>query len=458
MSVFKRAFFALLLENHAVRLYGGEAGEFSERAAFTPDATGQAALTAWLQTQQAPAVHVLVNLPEAAELRENIPHLRGSERRAVLARKLNQHFGDNPFVMATRLGAETVGLRQEESLRLTALPRAPLQGWLDALCGTPLAGIYDVPQLVSILARQQTRWPPLCLVLTLHHDAIRQTLLSAGRVLFSRLLSRPTDAGVEWIADETERLRAYLGRQRLIAADADLPVFLLMPADRQEELRRAFARPGLEKCVLQALSSAHAMSGDLLLLQTLARHPPRSQYAPAALRRDYLRPRRQRVALCAGALILLAGALWGGVNLSEANALQTRTADLHLKIEQTQAQYRAEASRHPALPPAFDTEAARRLLAAYDQHVDATPPTQMLTDLHTLSIWLDQHPEIRLDKLRWQAEVRTLSLEGTATPANFVRFSRTLAGRNIEHEIQQAPAANAGDAAFRLFIYCGSAA
>ena len=74
-------------------------------------------------------------------------------------------------------------------------------------------------------------------------------------------------------------------------------------------------------------------------------------------------------------------------------------------------------------------------------------------DLQTLSIWLNRHPQIRLDKLSWLAEGRTLTLAGTTTPANFARFIRDLAAQNVAHKTQQSPAEE--DAAFHLSIYFG---
>ncbi|GHT96478.1 hypothetical protein AGMMS49545_21540 [Betaproteobacteria bacterium] len=436
MSAFKRSIFILLLENPSVCLYGRTAGEFTQIASFTPDAAGQAELATWLQkNHRLPAVHLLVNLPETAEARDNIPHLRGGERRALLARKLQQQFGGNPFVMATSLGTETVGLRQEENLRLVALPQSVLQGWIAALRDTPIAGIYDVPQLIERLVRQQT-CPSVCLILTLHQHALRQTLLFAGRVVFSRLLGRPPETGANWIAEETERLRAYAGRQHFIAADADLAVYLL-------------TQNGLEKW--QAAGFDPAVSSVPLLLQTLAQYPPRPQYAPAALRRNHLLPFRRRAAVGVGALILLAGVLWGSGHLADARKQHTRTALLRLDIEQMQNKYRTEASQLPALPTEFDADTARRLLAAYDRQLDAASPEEMLTDLQTLSIWLERHPDIRLEKLQWLAEGRTLMLEGTATPANFARFIRDLTQHDVAHDIQQTP--DDDDSPFQLSIH-----
>ena len=435
MFVFKRAFFVLLLESHAVRLYGRTAGEFTPLATFAPDAKGQAALATWLQSHRLPAARFLVNLPEGAEVRERIPHLSGSERRMLLARKLQQQFGDNPFVMATRLGTETVGLRQEEKLRLVALPQNTLQGWLAALHGTPIAGIYDVPQLIERLARQHA-CPLVCLVLTLHQDALRQTLLFAGRVVFSRLLNRPAESGADWITEETERLRAYASRQRLIAADADLHVYSL-------------TQDGLEEW--QTADFDHAAASDTLLLQTLAQHPPRPQYAPTALRRNYLLPFWRQAVIGVGTLILLAGVLWGGRNLADARQLQAQNAALHVVIDNMQDQYRTEASQRPALPAEFDTDTARELLAAYDSQLVAATPEHMLADLQTLSLWLDRHADIRLEKLQWQAEGRTLTLAGTATPAHFARFIRDLTQQGVAHDLQRAP--DNDDSAFRLAIH-----
>jgi hypothetical protein len=461
MSALDRAVFVLLLESHAAWLYQ-LSRRFPERRPpeqFSPDAAGQAALAACLRTRFAPAVRLLVNLPEAVELRENIPCLRGGERRAALARKLQQHFGDNPFAMATSLGVETVGLRQEEKLRLVALPAAALRGWIDALGETPLAGIHDVPQVIECLARREANWPSCCLVLTAHHGAVRQTLLSGDTlsVRTSRLLSVPLEGGADWIAQETERLRAYLVRQRLIDADAVLPVYPLAFADRQAELRAAFARTGFDKCLLQAPHPAFSGSGEEWLLSALAKYPPRSQYAPAALRRDYLSPSRRRMALGAGGFLLLAGVALGGADFFKARAIQAQTAVSRLVLEQTQEEYRMKAGLY-ALPANFDADAARALLMAYDRSVDANSPEWMLTDLRNLSIWLDRYPDIRLEKLRWQAQGRMLFLEGNAPPACVARFARDLAGQGVDSEIQQAAAeAETDESEFMLSIHHGRA-
>jgi hypothetical protein len=447
MLAFDRVVFVLLLENHATRLYRGfcrsSEQAFSELASFSPDATGQAALTAWLRARRVPAVHLLVNLPEVVELRENIPHLRGAERRAVLARKLRQQFGDNPFVMATSLGVVTNRPRQEERLRLVALPRAALQGWLDALAGTPLAGIHDVPQIIECLARRQANWPSCGLALTAHHGAFRQTLLVGATssdntlsVVTSRLLSVPPEREVDWIAEETERLRVYLCRQQLIAADAVLPVYPLLSADGQAGLRAAFSRPGLERCALQDPGFAVEF-GEQWLLSAWMRYRPRQQYAPTALRQDYWLPFRRRTALGAGFLVLLAGVVWGGMDFRQARAIEAQTAMTHLAIERMRKEYQEEVSRHPELPRGFDAHAAHALLMAYDQYVEADSPEWMLTDLRNLSTWLDRHPEIRLEKLRWQAKERALTLEGMASsPEDVARLVRDLARQGIDCEIR----------------------
>jgi hypothetical protein len=155
--------------------------------------------------------------------------------------------------------------------------------------------------------------------------------------------------------------------------------------------------------------------------------------------------------LGAGIFILLAGMLWGSSNLADARKLQSQTAALYLDIEKMQKEYRIEASQHPALPPEFDADTARSLFAAYDSYIDTASPEQMLADLQTLSIWLNRHPDIHLEKLQWQAEGRTLMLAGTATPENFARFKRELSQQGVAHAIQQAP--DNHDSQFRLSIH-----
>ncbi|MDR3158956.1 MAG: hypothetical protein LBU11_08110 [Zoogloeaceae bacterium] len=457
----------LLLESDGARLYARSARApegVQELARFTPDTAGRQALSAWPEKTQ--PIALLVNLPEEGHFRENIPRLRGNEKSALVKRRLRQHFGDNPFVMASPLApmGEAAGRRREERLLLTALPRQILQDWLAALQPMPIAGIHGVPQVMADWLRREARPPSVCLLLSLHGRALRQSLLQDGCVLFSRLSAAPEETEKSaWIAEETARLYAYLAHQQCVEPGASLPVYLLAETP-DAALSAAFAHPGMKPLALQTLEwktpLAHEIYGiDALLLVRLAKQPPRQHYAPAALRQRYLLPQRRRLLLGAGALFLLAGLCLGGMDMLTARGLRAESSATRLETARLEAQAQSLLREKPELAifSRIETGEARRLLEENARYRAERSPETMLHALQQLAALLDRHPGLHLEKLHWQPMEEILRLQGRALPADQVRFFRHLARANIVHENRQpaedAPESTDTDTAFDLALH-----
>ncbi|MDR1351451.1 MAG: hypothetical protein LBJ59_11895 [Zoogloeaceae bacterium] len=462
----------LLLESGGARLYvrlSRAPESVREVARFTPDSAGRQALSVALEKTPEEPVALLVNLPEEGHVRENIPRLRGGERSAMIKRRLRQHFGDNPFVMAVAQG-EVVGQRREERLLLTALPCAPLQAWLAALRQTPIIGIYGAPQMMAEWLQREARLPSAALLLSLHPHALRQTLMQNGRVLFSRL--SPAPEGEEknlWIAEETARLYAYLAHQQYVESGVSLPVCLLA-ATPDAELAAAFAHSGMTPLTLQPLAwkkppTVEASGVDALLLACLAARPLRQDYAPAALRQQYLLPKRRRLLLGAGVLFLLTGVCSGGMDMLAARDLRARNNTTHLEVARLEAEAQALLRTKPELSafPRIDINDAHKMLDEYARYPAGRSPEIMLEALQQLADALDRHPGVHLEKLRWQAAEKTLNLQGYATGADFARFLRHLARMNMNYENRQTPedapipSPEATGAAFDLALHLESA-
>jgi hypothetical protein len=455
----------LLLESTGARLYAlARTPEgIRELAQFTPDAAGRQALSAWPENTQ--PVALLVNLPEEGHIRENIPRVRGNERSALIRRRLRKHFGDNTFVLASSLG-EVAGGRQEERLLLTALPCQILQDWLAALQQTPIVGIYGVPQVMVDWLRRAARLPSACLLLSLHGHTLRQSLLQNGNLVFSRLspASEQEEKSI-WIAEETARLYAYLAHQQCVEPGASLPVYLLASTP-DAALAAAFAHPGMQPLNLQTLEwktppASGVSEVDALLLAYLATRAPHQNYAPAALRQHYLLPQRRRLLLGAGALFLLAGGGLGGMDLLAARALRAENSATRLETAHLEAQAQSLLQKNPerALFPHINPEEARHLLDEYARYRAEHAPEAMLHALQQLADLLNHHPDLHLEKLRWQAEEESLTLQGRAAAADLARFFRQLARSGIRYENRQPPEEasvalpEATDAAFDLVLH-----
>jgi hypothetical protein len=438
----------LLLDSEGARLYVREWRaplRARELARFAPDEAGRQALSAWLEKARDEAVTLLVNLPGEAHLQENIPRLRGSERSAMIERRLRRHFPDNPFVMASSLG-EVAGQRQEERLLLSALPSQPLQDWLFSLRQTRIAGVHGMAHVMAEYLRRAARLPPACLFLSLHARALRQTLLQNGRVIFSRLNPAPDNEEKNlWMAEETARLYAYLVHQQCVEPGISLPVCLLAET-LEAELVAAFAHPDMRLLTLQALAwetppAPGLLSGDTLALSCLTRGAPRQHYAPAALRQQYRLPGQRRLLLGVGLLFLLLGACSAGMDMLFARDLRAQNDATRLEVARLEKRAQAILQEKPELAvfSRVGIEEARQIFDAYTRYRAERPPEAMLLALQQLAALLNQHPGIHLEKLRWQAEERSLELQGRAFAADFARLLRELAHANIAHENRAMP-------------------
>lgn len=165
---------------------------------------------------------------------ETVAHVTGSDRRALLSRKLNQLFRSTPYKTARVLGREKTG-RKDDKVFLTALTKPEiLDPWLSRILAKhiPVRAVSSSAFVMERLARflslnSQTH------VLIVNEEelvGVRQTYLQKGRVVFSRL----TPASIqrsgtfeEFIEEQSLQTRKYLERIKQLPYDMALDVYVL---------------------------------------------------------------------------------------------------------------------------------------------------------------------------------------------------------------------------------------
>ncbi len=112
-----------LVHQHEVRhLYSFPVGE-----------EGVEAFELWLQNVGNGLHTLLADVADEGFYLENVPRVMGPDRRALITRKLAQHFFGSPYSAALSLGREKSG-RRDERLLFTAITRPALvEPWLGAL-------------------------------------------------------------------------------------------------------------------------------------------------------------------------------------------------------------------------------------------------------------------------------------------------------------------------------------
>lgn len=389
-------------------------GNLREEAHFRHDDEGVAAFSAYLKTHSGCTFHLLADVADEGFRIESLPCVHGADRRALLARKLGQHFDGSPLAAAISLGREKSG-RRDETVLFSALTRPQLfEPWLEALrdAESPLAAIHSPPLLGPLLLRRIEPARAQCLLVTFTRAGMRQSFLADGQIRFSRLAPLGTanaTAAAAACAAESARTCQYLQGRGLIAGAAPLgTVVLVHPAQTAAFLESCRDNEELQFQIVDlhalgrrcGLKSPPADSrSEALFLHLLARQAPRAQFAPATARR-FFRLRQARLASqSVGAAILLGCLLFSGKQLMDLRELRQATATA---VAQTEGETRRYAAIVGALPP-LPTSAAnlRSVIDRFEELEKRSAPLETLFAAASRS--LQRFPGVSLDRIDWTA-------------------------------------------------------
>src|SRR4051812_4764572 len=216
-------------------LYRSVGGALELEAKFPADDSGVSAFGDYLGGRRGRLFSVLVDLTGEDFHEEQIPHLRGNDREAVLGRRLAQRYRDTRLAAALSLGTVAAGERKNERLLLASFTNTQqIAPWLDALvhAGARLAGVYSVPLLAPALAAGLGVRGGRALVLTATRAGLRQCYIDEGRLRFARLertIDMVPQALAMFVRAETQRLSQYLVTLRALPREGG-PVQVLVVA------------------------------------------------------------------------------------------------------------------------------------------------------------------------------------------------------------------------------------
>src|SRR5512135_1918077 len=210
---------------------GGKLGELKY---FSNDANGREDFANFLKQHRHPA-YMLVDVIEEDFRMETVPHLSGSARKDLLARKFEQYYRNTPFRQATLLQRQAEGRRDDEMLFSALTNPQRISPWLDTLLAhkIPLVGIYSLPNISTPLIRNLAT--DHVLLLSWEKNAgLRQTYFNSKRLHFSRLIPiGESSTFTESVVAETPRTQQYLKSLSLPPPGEILDVYIICnSADR----------------------------------------------------------------------------------------------------------------------------------------------------------------------------------------------------------------------------------
>ncbi|MBL8511781.1 MAG: hypothetical protein JNM52_09060 [Betaproteobacteria bacterium] len=389
-------------------------GRISARMLFSANDADTLAAERYFAAQRHLPAYLVTDLIEEDFRLDTIPHLRGSDQEAVLARKLAKIYRTSHFRHAIVQGREEGGRRDDKALFHAIANPDLVQGWLDVLgkTETPLEGIYSSAVLSGLLLKELGIFFPHTLLVTIVPDFnLRQTYFQNKQVKFSRLTSIPYDesrpAGA-LIAAEISRTWQYLDSLRFFAAEESLEVCLLLhERDRpmMEEAIRAFPLltfrfldMGEVAAKINLKSMPASSQAEEILVHQFARGALTNHFADAMQTRfaAFRRAKMALYALTAG--ILIAGVVGTTYNLHQAARFSNEITDRTQVVRDMQMVYQRIANllRGQKTP----SEVIRDTGVFFNAHIGAEPgsPGPLLRELSTA---LAEFTHVRLLQVVW---------------------------------------------------------
>jgi hypothetical protein len=401
-------------EDH--RVYTWSAGKLELEARFPGDDLGVTAFREYLGGHRGGLFYAVADLAGEDFHEELIPYLRGNDRALVVQRRLAQRYRDTRLATALSLG-QVRGERRNERLLLTSFTNTQrLTPWLDALAESEakLAGMFSVPLVAPALAARLGASGGRCFIVTANSTGLRQCYVEDGRLRFARLertVDMVPEAFAAFVRSETTRLAQYLSTLRVLPRDGPpVRVLVIAPPGQRAAFEQALVSDTRLSFLTLDQSDAARRAGvksappgtgaEQLYLHLAVRQPPREQFARREDRRSYYLWQLQRGLAAAGALGLVACALYAGATWFEIVGMRQEIDRLQGETSSTQQQYERITSTFPVTQTTTDNLRAT-VVAFTDIAKRSVPPEG---SMRYLSAVLEEFPQIEIDALIWRLE------------------------------------------------------
>jgi hypothetical protein len=401
--------------SHRVTTYLWERGRLHKEGVFDANEKGIAEFSKYVAGAPESLFYVLADVVEEDFFQENIPYVRGSDRRALLARKLAQRYRDASLAFPLSLGSEThAGRREERILYMSFMNTQHFQPWLEALRANNarVVGVFSVPLVAAQTGKSLGFKTGRYLMVSRQQAGLRQSYIENGRIRFSRLgradFSDPRVIAQEFAA-ESLRIQQYLVNSRILPRDAPaLDALVLAPKEHKElydaacvssarlqfhvrDIEGVSTGLGLKSAPPEALAEA-------LFLHVLAANSPGEQYAGSRLRRFYHLWLARVSLLAAGAAafafcLLLSAVRFLDIHLLNEQSQNNRTQEIRATDEYARLQ-----TRFPKTPIPGETlkTVVRNYRALLRQRAS---PNRMFIEIGEAVTAL---PQIEIDRIDWE--------------------------------------------------------
>lgn len=434
---------------HALYRWAGGALELESK--FGADDEGLQAFRAHLQGRQGALVYVLADLAGEDFYEDQIPYLRGSDRQAVVQRRLAGRYRDTRLAAALSLGY-TSGERRTERLLLASFTNAEqFTPWIDALVasGARLSGVYSVPLLAPALAARLGARSGRVFIVTANSTGLRQCFVENGRLRFARLERIPEvapQALAAFVRGETLRLLQYLSTLRALPREGP-PIQVLVVAAAAQRAALEQVPVSDARITFRTIAVAEAarkvsikrpaadLAGEQLFLHLALKSPPKDQFARVEDRRSFFLWKLQRAIVATGAVGFLACALFAAVQWIDLFGLKDQISVQQREAREATQQYQRITASFPVTQTTTDNLKATVVEFTKIATQSASPEPALVY----LSQVVEKFPQMEVESVVWRVgkpggaaeapPAQPAAAPAAATPAGNVLQMLEVSGR-----------------------------
>ena len=435
-----------------VTAYLWEKGELHKEGVFDMNERGVAEFSTYAAGAPGSLFYVLADVVEEDFFQENVPYVRGADRRSLLARKLAQRYRDTSLALSLSLGSEThSGRREERILYMSFTNTHQFQPWLEALRSNDarVVGVFSVALVAAQTGKRLGFKGGRYLMVSRQQAGLRQSYIENGRIRFSRLgrvdFSDPR-AIAQDCAAESLRIQQYLVNTRILPREAPaLDVLMLAPSEHialydaacVNSARLQFHVHDLDK-VASSLGFKSAPAETLaegLFLHVLAAYSSGEQYADDRLRRFYHLWRARVALLATGAAAFGFCFLFSAVRLLDIHQVNEQAQNDRTQEARASEEYARLQTRFPKTP--ISSENLKAIVKNYRALLrQSASPGRMFVEISEAVTAL---PQIEIDKIDWEFGTGAKSAAGReASKAPFAQPTAQALAAGAEFQTQTA--------------------
>ena len=401
--------------SHRVTAYRWNRGELHKDAAFGMDKNGVAGFSKYVGGASGSLFYVLADVVEEDFFQENIPYVRGADRRALLARKLAQRYRDASLALPLSLGSEIhAGRREERILYMSFTNAVQFQPWLEVLRSheARVVGVFSVALVAALTGKRLGFKAGRYLMVSLQQGGLRQSYVENGRIRFSRLgrvdLSDARSIAYD-CATESLRIHQYLVNSRVLPREAPpLDVIVLAPSEHKELYEAACVNSARLQFRVHDLGQVAKALGvksvpaetlaEGLFLHVLAASPSGEQYADDRLRRFYDLWRVRVGLVAAGAAAFGFCLLVSAARLLDIHQINDQARSDRIQEARASEEYARLQTRFPKTP--ISGENLKTIVKNYRALLrQSASPARMFVEI---SEAVSALPQIEIDRIDWE--------------------------------------------------------